>query len=107
MSQNTQPLWQPFAGLLLPFADLVDHPPEGGALGAGGVLAVPLGLRAGDDLLARRPRRQPPHRRGHRGRHPAAARPAGRWMLGGTLPVLLPDLFYPRTGGGMGQERKD
>lgn len=41
--------------LFLPFADAVDHPTEGGALGAHGVLAVPLGLCAGDDLLARRP----------------------------------------------------
>lgn len=45
----------PLRSLLVPLADSVDHSPEGGALGAGGVLAVPLGLRAGDDLLARGP----------------------------------------------------
>lgn len=86
-----------FANLFLPVPDLVDHPPEGGALGAGGVLAVCLGLRAGDDLLARGPWRQPQDRGGHRGHRPAAARPAGCWMFGGTF--LFPNVLFPRTRG--------
>lgn len=85
--------------LLLPFPDFVDHSAEGGALGAGGVLAVPLGVCVGDDLLARGPRRQPQDRGGHRGHHPAASRPAGCWLFGGTLPFLFPNLLLPRTGG--------
>lgn len=84
---------------LLPFPDLVDHPAAGGALGVGGVLTVPLRLGAGDDLLARRARRQPQDRRGHRGHHPAAARPAGCRLFGGTLPLLFPHFLFPRTGG--------